>query len=466
MREQAAIFTETRGSDPALRRQLLRLANDPSGMVRFQAALSIGALSPAEAPDRLHALIRIAKADAADPWTRAAVLSSLGGSASRFLEALIREPALDSTPEGRPWVEDAAALVAARNRPGEVDAAVGNVVDGKIDPGLAAAAFLGLKRGLERAGVKGYSFPIAQLEPLFDRAAEVASGPGREAERVDSIRLLALAPPGRRLAVLPDLLDANQPPAVQLSALRGLAESTDPEVGRVVTDHWKSLSPALRREAAEVLLSRPERTAALLDAVLARRIAPSDLEPARRAQLVAHPRADLRRRAADLLGPGTKSDRAAVVRAFRPALETAGDRARGRAVFLKVCSTCHRAEGVGAEVGPNLATVAGRSPEDLLVQILDPNREVAPGFVNYNVATTDGRVVSGLVAEETATSVVLKRAEGVTEVVPRARIESLRATGLSVMPEGLENGLSTQDVADVVAFIRGIQAQPAAEPAR
>jgi putative heme-binding domain-containing protein len=161
-----------------------------------------------------------------------------------------------------------------------------------------------------------------------------------------------------------------------------------------------------------------------------------------------------------LLGAETTSPRGPVITSFLKSASLAGDRARGRAVFEKTCATCHRADGVGIEVGPNLATVTARSPEDLLVQILDPNREVAPGFVNYNVATDDGRVISGLIAEETGTSLTLKRAEGVTEIVPRARIENVSATGLSVMPEGLESGLSTQDLADLIAFIRGIPAVP------
>ena len=135
-----------------------------------------------------------------------------------------------------------------------------------------------------------------------------------------------------------------------------------------------------------------------------------------------------------------------------------GSMEKGRDVFMKVCATCHRAEGQGVEVGPNLATVTGRTPEDLLIHILDPNREVAPIYVNYNVATTDGRVVSGIIADESANAVTLKRAEGVTEIVSRPQIEEITSTGLSLMPEGLEKGLEPQAMADLIAYLRGIQA--------
>ena len=143
-----------------------------------------------------------------------------------------------------------------------------------------------------------------------------------------------------------------------------------------------------------------------------------------------------------------------------------GDRAKGKEVFRKVCSTCHRAEAVGTEVGPNLATVTGRIPEDLLVHILDPNREVAANYVNYSVATTDGRVLTGMIAEESANAVTLKRAEGVTDVVARTRIEAVSSTGLSLMPEGLETGLEPKDLADLIAYVRGIQAGGQTAPVR
>ena len=107
---------------------------------------------------------------------------------------------------------------------------------------------------------------------------------------------------------------------------------------------------------------------------------------------------------------------------------------------------------------PNLATVANRSGEDLLVHILDPNREVAPNFVTYNIATTEGRTISGMISDESAAAIVLKRAEGATDVIPRDQIESIASTGLSLMPEGLEKWLSVMDLADLIAFVRTISA--------
>jgi mono/diheme cytochrome c family protein len=130
-------------------------------------------------------------------------------------------------------------------------------------------------------------------------------------------------------------------------------------------------------EAIEVLFARPDRLAALLDAVEARAIAAADLDPGRRKQLLTHPDPTIRGRAVARLGPAG-ADRDRVIAAYRPALELEGDPSRGRLVFQKTCATCHRAEGRGAAVGPDLATITGRTPEDLLIQILDPNRRSCP----------------------------------------------------------------------------------------
>jgi putative heme-binding domain-containing protein len=225
----------------------------------------------------------------------------------------------------------------------------------------------------------------------------------------------------------------------------------------VILSHWKSFGPSVRPEALEVLFARADRLNSLLDSLERREFAVNELDSARGEQLRKHADAKIRERAAALIGEATNSDRRGAIDAARPVLALAGEPERGRGVFDRVCASCHRAEGRGEMVGPELATVAGRTPEDLLTHLLDPNREVLPQYVNYILATTDGQVLTGRIIAESANAVTLGRAGGVTEVVPRSRIEALSSTGLSLMPEGLENGLSHQDLADLIAFIRALQ---------
>jgi putative heme-binding domain-containing protein len=209
----------------------------------------------------------------------------------------------------------------------------------------------------------------------------------------------------------------------------------------------------VRLQAANLLLSRATSAKALLAAIKDKQLSPHDLEPTTIQRLKTHADADVRKQAAELLSGGSQQ-RAAVIESYHDALNLTGDVAHGREVFRKTCAVCHRREGFGTEVGADLATVVTRTPEALMIAILDPNREVDPKYVQYTVLTTDGLAVSGVITGETATSVTLTAAEKVTKTIPRADIEQLQSTGVSLMPEGLEKVLDKQSLADLIAYLR------------
>ena len=142
-----------------------------------------------------------------------------------------------------------------------------------------------------------------------------------------------------------------------------------------------------------------------------------------------------------------------MIDAYRGALALKGDAAKGKAFFQKTCVACHKLEKVGNDIGPNLVAFQARGAEAFLINILDPNLEVNPQYVDYVVVTRDGRTLTGLLAAETSTSITLKRAQGETDIVLRADIEKMRSTGLSLMPEGLEQQLDQQGMADLIAYL-------------
>jgi putative heme-binding domain-containing protein len=157
--------------------------------------------------------------------------------------------------------------------------------------------------------------------------------------------------------------------------------------------------------------------------------------------------------AAKLFGGASPGARKEVVAKYQAALSMKGDAARGRKAFETACATCHRVGDLGKDVGPNLATIRQWSSEQVLINILDPNREVAPNFVGYTIETKDGRTIDGLIADESAASLTLKRAEGVTETVLRRDITQLSGSGLSLMPEGMEAAITVEQMADLIAFL-------------
>jgi putative heme-binding domain-containing protein len=149
-----------------------------------------------------------------------------------------------------------------------------------------------------------------------------------------------------------------------------------------------------------------------------------------------------------------------VLAAFRDVTSLAGDAARGKAVFTKSCAACHRLRDLGHAVGPDLAAVTNRSPEFLLIAILDPNREVDPRYVEYLAVTKAGRTLTGILASESATSITLRGQEGREEVLLRTDLEDLQSTGKSMMPDGMEKDLSRQALADLLAFLAEVKGPP------
>ena len=104
-------------------------------------------------------------------------------------------------------------------------------------------------------------------------------------------------------------------------------------------------------------------------------------------------------------------------------------------------------------MGPDLATLNDKSPEALLVAILDPNRAFESKYAGFTVATDDGRVLTGLIAGETASAITLRSQEGRDDVLLRSEIDEMAGSGQSLMPEGVEKDLTPQSLADLIAFL-------------
>jgi putative heme-binding domain-containing protein len=304
----------------------------------------------------------------------------------------------------------------------------------------------------------------AACEPLLAAARGWAASDARSIED----RLAAVALVGRLGVEMPEadrdqlaaLLVPQTPAALQEAAVAALGRTRGARVPELLVRGWKTQTPAVREVVLETLLSRPEWVGSLLSSLEDGCVPPAELSARTRQRLIEQSEAALQERARVVLAAVTTS-RQAVLDRYRPALGEPGEAGRGAAVFRKQCATCHRFQGEGTEVGPDLAALNDRSPEALLIAILDPNRSVEAKFHSYTVATRDGRVVEGLIAAETPSGITLRRTEGREESLLRAEIEELVGSGRSLMPEGLEQDLTPRDVADLVAYLNAAAREPA-----
>ncbi len=248
-------------------------------------------------------------------------------------------------------------------------------------------------------------------------------------------------------------LHPTVPPPAQRVALAALKKLSTAQVAVSLVAKWNDLLPAARLESANLLLSRPEWSAALLSAIESGKLTSSALGSSQQQRLLTHTQASLRERAAALFTK-TNPDRPKVLEAYRAVAELKGDRGRGAQLFGGNCATCHQFRGAGTGIGPDLVTMADKSTATILVAILDPNQAVDPAYVYYIGYTKDNRDVSGVIAAELPDSLTLRNAGGVEDTVLRADLKELRSSGLSLMPEGFENILNPQALADLIAFIQ------------
>jgi putative membrane-bound dehydrogenase-like protein len=143
-----------------------------------------------------------------------------------------------------------------------------------------------------------------------------------------------------------------------------------------------------------------------------------------------------------------------------PLLES-GDLKRGREVFFaekSKCATCHRVAEQGGQIGPDLTTIGrNRSSRDLLESIVFPSASLVRQYEPYTLVTTSGKMYSGLIVRETAETVYLQQQIGEPMAIPRGQIDALEPGTVSIMPKGLEQALSKQELADVIAWLRSLK---------
>lgn len=289
-----------------------------------------------------------------------------------------------------------------------------------------------------------------------------------------SVRLTAALELSQSSTALLDMLRSSNPPDLQLAALEALGSYREPAVADMLIDAWPKMTPALRDKATTILLSRTDRIAKLLDAIEAKKITLAQLSVAAKATLGRQKAPALAERIAKLIGDGSSSNRKAVIERYLTAMQgrdagtparkesvvagksarITGDAIRGSKVYETACMVCHKFADKGNDVGPHLGTIKAWTAEQLVTNILDPNREVSPNFSLYLVETNDGRALSGLIASETAGNLTLKRADGGTDTVLRSEIKSLTSPGISLMPEGLEAAITPQQMADLIAYLK------------
>ncbi len=278
-------------------------------------------------------------------------------------------------------------------------------------------------------------------------------------ERLEVLAVLVAARDPGLLDAVATVLKDRSPDAVTMRRpiLSALGRLEDPRVGDVVLSIYEQLEPEVRPQAIVLLMERTAWSKALLTAIETKQIPATVLSvnQIRRLQQSKDPEiVAFVRKTWGTVREGRNERRELIVSQYRNLLRReSGDPFAGRKVFQRICAQCHKIYGEGVEVGPEI-TLNGRNDFDQLISnVLDPNLVIGPVYQAVNVAVRDGRVLTGLLAEDGKDQVVLTLQGGKQEAIPRGEVEELSVSGVSLMPEELETQLTPQEMIDLFTFL-------------
>ena len=469
VREQAVLLSGNLcKTDPGLLQAVVRAAADEASRVRFNSTLILGSLEGSEV---IAALAQVAARDGADRWMRAMVLSGIGKRMPEFL-ASFREQGRANGQAFEAVMKDLGQLFGNAGKIVDCRLLLRDVIQSDEGYGWRISTALGLAEGVSgrtdiASSSKGVLFALQgkqasaaeqnELQLFLNEVALLAAD-----EKMDnSLRLLATDLLGytdfeRSRSVLRGLLDARHPPELQIKAVTAIARQGKAEGGALLTDKstWSAYTPRVRSAAISALVSKPVFINVMLEAIEQGTIMPSDIPPADRQRLIKNKDDAIRERAEVLFKEFSSAGRMQIYENYRNVINTSADAAAGKEVFMRTCATCHTYAGTGGNVGPDLTGVKNQPADALLLHTLVPNYEVYPAYQAVSVQLADGQSVSGRLISETENSLTLRTAFGTDESILRSKITSLTNTGRSLMPDGLEQTMTKEELAQLIAFLK------------
>ncbi len=420
----------------------------------------------------------IASASAStDDWTTSALIAASADRAEPVIEAALKASASDSltafvsalTPiaihEG--GAATAQKLIQACGKATNADDALVTKVlaaiatSGPDDLKLDAATESALKSLLSDIGTSGAALAIvSRWEGSGDLAGVIseltakltstlADSSAPIENRIDAAKaLITVGGDATDVGVKP-LGDSQTPEALQTAIITAIDENDHAEK---LIPFFAKLPSAPQQSAFEAIIKRPAATRALLDAVKAETIDRTAFSPGNVARLRSHPAKPLAKRANDLFKVDT-SAKDAIIAKLAPEVEKEGDPEKGKMYFTAACAVCHRLGDLGVAIGPPLDGMGAHGAAELLVHIIDPNREVEPSFHAHNITTKKGEILQGVLTGENTAIVSLATQMGVREVA-KTDIAKRENTQRSLMPEGFE-ALGGEALRDLLTFIVG-----------
>lgn len=384
-----------------------------------------------------------------EPLVAAVVPTITGADIAKLVVTVAGKPAAADGLKRRVLEEIAKGGKEVPENTAELSAALGQLLDSAV-----SSAALPLAAQWDKAGA--LKSKVAELAAKL--RTQVADSKLDDAARLAAAQSL-VGIRGSDAALLPAVVDQlakDGSPAFKRQFILALGNVDDRAVGRALAGAFAQLPAEARTVAFDTLLKRADWANELLDVIAAKKVDLQVLGPANTYRLRTNADKKVADRAAKLLdelNPLAKAKKDAIAKLL-PIVEGKRDAEKGKQLFNTTCAICHNFNGVGANIGPGLTGMGSHGSAELLTAIVDPNAEVDPSFVAWNLETKDGQLFNGVIESENPTTITLKSLAGVQQVKV-ADLKSRVNTGRSLMPEGFD-GLGGETLRDILAYMHSV----------
>ncbi len=442
LQRHAIALTRQTGLADSMFDLLQSLSQSRDVSVQLQLALAADDLPHQQRLELLQGLMH-----SHDLLVRAVIVTAAGVEAPQLIAGRRMEP-----PELQAWLE--LMLPAWTKTTGDQTKQISQALTAGLSDDATRPSWIAGLRSLSTASDARRLLALADSTTVEDTLAFIADSIGRikNLDSSQAVAWLGLLDEKLQLQLADDLLMPAQSETIQLAAIDSLLWANPNIASQLLIDRFQSFTPTLQQSALNGLLRYQSTLPTLAGAITAKKIQSSQVPLDIRVRLLSTSDKTLAKQFAGVL-QSVAADRQRIIDQYSTVL-VGGDAQAGREVFKRVCAQCHRLDDMGNDVGPPLKQLADKSPQQLLETILDPNREVDPKYASYSVLLEDGRVFAGIIVEESSSQIVLAEAGGKKHTLARSEIEQLRSAGISLMPTGLEQQITPEQMSQLIGFLK------------
>jgi putative heme-binding domain-containing protein len=432
--------------------ELKAMAGDASIRVRYQFAFTLGEFS---APAKSERLAHILSRNPDNPWIQAALLSSAFQGAADLLVATANGSGWNDA-NGGPFVARLAMLVGLQNRQPDVQQVIDFLDKSALNHHSVFTLLAAFGEGLHRAGSSlSAADPQRRLQRFYDQCYGSAFNDALpERLRIEALQLTGVTPYASYTQgdIFQLVFGTAQSDAIQSATMDALARYANPAIPNNIFGIWPQLNRVVRKRAIAALLTRGDWLEAVVSALESGIIRPADFSSPQMDLLRNWPVPSLAQRARQVLGP-TVIRRTDLLEQFKPSLTMPGSVARGREFFNARCLVCHKPADGRQAFDLDLAPVKLYGRQKVLSAIVEPNAEVPAPLATHLAQTRANEIWTGLLADGNPSTITLTQPGRDTVVLPRANLQYFQSQSWSLMPAGLETGLTQQDMADLLEYL-------------